>query len=318
MWRGESLQITAYATNEYMFELHVPELSEATDALLGDATTRHYLSAKGKPGMAFLDRYDIARLADQGVFAAIRELTTPRAKELLRELQKLRADGAVDEGLAEIAAHWGGRSGRRYKSAEELQKVPRADAPRALETLCAAGWAERGLKAICATCGLSSFVALPDTSAHASCPGCSSSATYETGASLTVYYRLSSYVDLLSDQGVLPHLLTIAALRRRAERTHFLPGVDVWFDADGRDQAEADLFGIRDGQVLSGEVKPSASEFSPDQIKRDVALSVRLRADTHVLAATDDIPQNVTDRAKQECEAVGLSLIVLTRADLIP
>lgn len=43
MWRGESLQITAYATNEYMFELHVPELSEATDALLGDATTRHYL-----------------------------------------------------------------------------------------------------------------------------------------------------------------------------------------------------------------------------------------------------------------------------------
>ena len=57
--------------------------------------------------MAWLDQTDVGPLVQPGVFAAIRELTTPRSKELLRELRKLGEDGAVDEELAEIAAHWG-------------------------------------------------------------------------------------------------------------------------------------------------------------------------------------------------------------------
>ena len=72
--------------------------------------------------MAWLQQTDISPLAQPGVFAAIRALTTPRSKELLRELRKLRQDGAVDDELAEIAAHWGGRSERRYRSADQLQR----------------------------------------------------------------------------------------------------------------------------------------------------------------------------------------------------
>ena len=132
------------------------------------------------------------------------------------------------------------------------------EAAAALERLCAAGWAERGLSVSCGACGLPSFVPFAEATARATCPGCSSPAEYETGSALAVYYRLNSHLDLLSDQGVLPHLLTIAALQRQGKQSHFLPGVDVWFSADDSDKAEADIFGVRDGKVLSGEVKTSA------------------------------------------------------------
>jgi hypothetical protein len=174
-WRHGSLQIATQAVNEYLFQIHVPELPEVTAALLGRVTTRHELSAKkGRAGTAWLEQTDISPLAEPGVFAAIRELTTPRSKELLRELRKLRQDGVVDEELAEIAAHWGGRSERRYRSAEQLTNVPEGQATRALERLCAAGWAERGLQVACGACGLPSFVPFSQASGRATCPGCSS------------------------------------------------------------------------------------------------------------------------------------------------
>ena len=149
-WRYGALQITDLAVSDYLFEIHVPELAEVTAALLGAVTTRHALSAKkGQAGMAWLQQTDISPLAQPGVFAAIRALTTPRAKELLRELRKLRQDGAVDGELAEIAAHWGGRSERRYRSADQLQRdAAVVEAAAALERLCAVGWAERGLRRV--------------------------------------------------------------------------------------------------------------------------------------------------------------------------
>jgi hypothetical protein len=319
-WCDGALQITAQAVSDYLFKIHVPELAEVTAALLGAVTTRHALSAKkGQAGMAWLQQTDISPLAQPGVFAAIRALTTPRAKELLRELRKLRQDGDVDDDLAEIAAHWGGRSERRYRNADQLQRdAAVVEAAAALERLCAAGWAERGLGVSCGACGLPSFVPLAEAPARATCPGCSSPAEYETGSTLAVYYRLSSHLDLLSDQGVLPHLLSIAALQRHGKQSHFLPGVDVWFSADDSDKAEADIFGVRDGKVLSGEVKTSASAFTAQQVNRDVKLSSRLGADTHILAATDDIPAEVTELARELCTASGLALLVLGKTDLLP
>jgi hypothetical protein len=318
-WSHGALQITACAVNDYLFKLHVPELPEVTDALLSKVTVRHGLSPrKGQAGMAWLDQTDISPLGQPGVFAAIRNLTTPRSKALLKELRDLRRAGAVDEELAEIAAHWGGRAERAYKSAEQMSNMPEGQTADALERLCAAGWAERGLRIDCGACGQPSFIPLSQAPGSATCPGCSSPAAYQTGSALTIYYRLNSHLDMLSDQGVLPHLLTIAALQRQGAKSHFLPGIDVWFSQDDSDQAEADIFGVRDGQILCGEVKTTASQFTPDQIARDVDLSTRLEADTHVLAATDSIPENVIEKAKQLCTASGLGVVVLSKAELLP
>jgi len=131
-----------------------------------------------------------------------------------------------------------------------------------------------------------------------------------------VQYRLDSFTDRASDNGLLPHLLVIAELCRRQPRSHFLPGTDVTFD-DGR-QEEVDIFGIWDGKVLSGEVKTSASEFDESQLRRDVALSQRLGADIHLLASVTPVEQAVRESARALCEAAGLELLVLDHADLRP
>ncbi len=79
----------------------------------------------------------------------------------------------------------------------------------------------------------------------------------------------------------LPHLLTIAALRRRSPATHVLPGTDVEF-GDGT-RFEVDLIGLHAGKLISGEVKSSAREFTAEQVRRDVNVSARLGADIRLL-----------------------------------
>jgi hypothetical protein len=237
---------------------------------------------------------------------------------MLRELQKLRADGAIDDGLAELAARWGGRVERRYRNPGQVEHLAVPDATRALERLCALGWAERGLQLTCGRCGLTGFVSLAAAVGQATCPGCASAASYDTASALNIYYRLDSYLDQLSDQGVLPHLLTIAALTRQGKECFFLPGINLWFAANTQDRAEADLFGIRDGQILSGEIKASAAAFTEQQITRDVELSANLRADAHVLATTDDLPSGIIKIAQAACNNRSLKLIPIGRAELMP
>jgi hypothetical protein len=315
-WHDNALQLTVFAVNDYNFQLHIPELPEVTSALLSEVTIRHQLSVKGKPGMAWLDRTDISPLREPRVFSAIRELTTPRIKRLTRELQKLRSEGAAEEDIIEIAARWGGRMERSYKSVGQLEYVPKDVGGRILERLCDVGWAERGLRLTCSVCGLHSFVPLPQTSGQGTCPGCGNAGEYEMTSTLTVYYRLNSFLDSLSDQGILPHLITIAALKSAGKSSHFLPGVDVWFS--NAVQGEADVFGVRDGQIFSGEVKTSGAEFTDEQIVHDVDLSSKLGADLHIMAATDVIAEEAVEKAKHECESRGVGLIVLQREDLLP
>ncbi|MFE5240489.1 MULTISPECIES: hypothetical protein [unclassified Streptomyces] len=140
---------------------------------------------------------------------------------------------------------------------------------------------------------------------------------YQSGGALTsVHYRLDSFTDRASDNGLLPHLLVIAELCRRKPRSHFLPGTDVTF-ADGT-QEEVDVFGVWDGRVLSGEVKTSASEFDAAQLQRDVALSKRLGADVHLLASVAPVTGDTRETARELCDAAGLELEVLDQADLRP
>jgi hypothetical protein len=317
-WNQDALQVTTLAQDDYWLDLHIPDPREAVGAVLGEVTISNELSDKGKLGMAWLDGKDVGPLLEPGVLTAIRALTTPRSKDMLRELQKLRADGAVDDEFAELAARWGGRVERRYRDPAQVGNLAVPDAARALERLCALGWAERGLRLTCDRCGLTGFVPLPAATGQASCPGCASPATYDIGSSLTVCYRLDSYLDQLSDQGVLPHLLAVAALTRQGRESFFLPGVNLRFGANAEDRAEADLFGIRDGQILCGEVKTSAAAFTEDQITRDVELSAKLGADTHVLATTDDLPSNIIEMAEAACTARSLKLIAMGRNDLLP
>ncbi|WP_435217121.1 hypothetical protein [Streptomyces sp. bgisy034] len=314
-WRGDSIQLHTRAANDYIFALTVPTLAQATEAVLEQASARHALSDKGKLGVALQAQADITALLEPGVYEAVIALTTPRSKELLKELRKIRAEGADDAAqLVELASMWGGRAERRYRPTAKLELSPQR-ASEAAERLCALGWAERGVETNCAQCGVRTFHPFEHTQRRPVCPGCSSLSRYETTADgLSVFYRLDSFVDRASDQGLLPHLLVIAALTKKEPNSYFLPGIDLWFT--DQTHGEADVFGLYGGRVLSGEVKTSASQFTTEQLTHDIALSTRLGADIHLLAAVDTVPQTTRDQAAGLCSGAGLDLLVLDKSEL--
>ncbi|MFJ3205579.1 hypothetical protein [Streptomyces sp. NPDC086989] len=173
---------------------------------------------------------------------------------------------------------------------------------------------ERGLGLDCDQCRLHSFIPLQSSGGRAVCPACSAPALYQrenNKKAVEVVYRLNAFIDRAVDNGVLPHLLVIAALQDIDPSTYLLPGVDVYVGDDDRKQ-EVDVFGVHEGRVLAGEVKVKAAEFSKhDQIARDVELSRRLGADIHLMAATDMIDDALQDEARERCERAGLELLVL-------
>lgn len=314
-WRGDSIQLRSHAQNDYVFSITVPTLAQAAEAVLAQASAGHALSDKGKLGVALQAQADIAALLEPGVYEAVIALTTPRSKELLKELRKIKAQGADDSAqLVELASMWGGRAERRYRPTTKLE-LPAQRASAAAERLCALGWAERGVETNCAQCGVRTFHPFELTQRRPACPGCSAPSRYETTADgLSVFYRLDSFVDRASDQGLLPHLLVIAALAEKAPNSYFLPGVDVWFTDQTR--GEADVFGLYGGRVLSGEVKTSASQFTIEQLTHDIALSTRLGVDIHLLAAVDTVSLTIREQAAELCSDAGLELLVLDKSEL--
>ena len=135
-----------------------------------------------------------------------------------------------------------------------------------------------------------------------------------TERGLTVNYRLDGRVDHANDQGVVAHLMVIGALSRRYAHTWLMPGVDMVFP-DGTER-EADVLGVCDSRLVSGEVKTSGDWFVDDQVERDTDTAARLGANLYVMAATTPIPAQAQSLAKTRCAQYGIELLVLQRGDL--
>jgi len=311
-WEEGAIRLNTPTIQRYQFDLKVPQLGEVVETLLQNVTAAHGLSDKGRVGVAIRERGAGVLLEMPGCLRSIQELTTPRSQQLTRELEALEGAGADRASILAIAERWGGRGERRYRSAKELRSHATTGV---LEALAAAGWVERGFSIHCSNCGLRSFVqirAIPDA---ASCPGCRSSQQFASSASgVEVYYRLDAFIDRASDQGVLPQVLAAHFVAKSGATSFLLPGLEVTL-ADGR-SAEVDLFGLRGGDVISGEVKTSPGQFTQDQIRQDVQNSRDLEANVHVMASPNDFEPSQVDFASRECAAAGLALLVLGKAEM--
>ncbi|WP_226487256.1 hypothetical protein [Streptomyces parvulus] len=317
-WHGDSIQLKTTADDSYQFNLLVPPLEQVRQEVLDSVTACHRLSDKGRMGVALQEAADTSVLLDTGIFEALVDLMTPRSRTLTKELRNLAQQGIIDENVADLAARWGSRTERRYLPAQQLDKVKRDDRAAVAEKLCALGWAERGLKVTCPRCGMDNFITMSQVEAVASCPGCSAPAKFTTDrTALSIFYRLDTLVDRATDQGVFPHLMVIAAMMKAEPLSSFLPGADLYFPGEDK-SVEVDVFGISGGKVMSGEVKTSSSEFTEEQMSRDVELSSRLRADVHILAAVDKVSERTREIAQGLCDSAGLELRVLDMEQLRP
>jgi hypothetical protein len=323
VWREDAIQFTTMALEQYTFQLRIPTLQQAAHALLGKATTRYQPSHKGRLATGIQRNIDLAVLRHPHLIKVVRQLTTPRMQQFIREAKRQFTGednlDAIIEKLKPLAEDWGARSERKMVTAAGLDKGATPHNVAALEQLCDLGWAERGLRVKCTDCGLDTFVPLGDVAPRgsAACRGCGSRQNYTSGTTeISIFYRLDSLVDLASDQGVIPHLVTIAELNRREPQSWFLPGVDTWF-TDRDNPLEADIFGVHAGRVLVGEVKSSGSEFTTDQITKDIDICTRLGADLYVMSALDTITAEAQTTATDLCKEAGVDLLVLTGADLL-
>lgn len=311
-WREGALEIRTHTYSRYSLDLSIPTLQEITEAILTRTVASWELSEKGKLALPLMRSEVLALCRHPESAGVVAALTTPRSKELERQLKALSSSGGQEAELLELAARWGGRAERRYRRASQL---PGKQALALVERWCGLGLAERGLGITCSTCGVPCFVTLADGQSQATCPGCGSGVNYDTeGKGLAIYYRLSSFLDRASDQGTLPVLMAIAALTSQSEHTYLMPGVNLTLH-DGR-KTEVDLFGIHKGLVLAGEVKMTAAQFTTAQISRDVELSCLLKVDTHVMTSLDEIPESVAKAAGHLCAKAQLSLTALSSAQL--
>lgn len=314
-WHNDGIELYQPALSNYEIDICVPQLSEVVETLLAEATDSHCLSDKGRMGQSITPSRKLDRLLDPGVFEAIRSLTTPR-KEHVVETLKERVSTGTQPDYRRLASEFG-RLERKSQCASELMNPKRQITVSSIEALVGLGWAERGCRIVCNRCSVTSFVLFRDTTPSASCPGCESSEQYDSSPTgITTYYRLNSLIDLASDQGVLPHLLAIAALRKGSSDTFILPGVDVTFDNGTK--REVDLFGVHGGKVIAGEVKTSAAEFTEEQIGRDIELSKLLLADVHVMACTEALNEEVKSTANQIAQRCEVDLQILDATLLRP
>lgn len=318
-WRDGCLQLVESSTAEHVLDLRIPSLDQVTHHLLEQSTQRYELSDKGKMGTALMSRSDITQLLRPNLYEALIGLTTKRTAHFVKELKKLRMEAADRAELEQLAASWGGRSPRMHRSANGMGRLQTAPAAEAMEAVSAMGWAERGLSFTCNHCRLDNFIPLRETQAAVQCAGCRAPGAFERDADgIAMHYRLDSFVDRACDNGVLPHLLVIAALAREQPHSYFLPGVDVWKDGSGS-KREADIYGLYGGRLLAGEVKTQGTEFAkPGQLQHDVEVSAALGADIHLMAAIDAISHEVRQAAQLLCDERGVELLILDRAALRP
>ncbi|MFL6139663.1 MAG: hypothetical protein ACJ74O_17945 [Frankiaceae bacterium] len=308
-WYHAALQVGVPTRIEYRFELGLPPLLDVLTGHLRSVASTHELSDKGRLAVGLQAEPPLADLRHPGLAVCVTALTTPRSRALVRDLKRLRAEGFTDADIRQVSDAWGNRGPRSYRSTRDLAGSIGAQATSAAETLAKIGWAERGLEANCPRCGLRSFVPLDTVTGPARCPGCRAAASYTViGPSLEMYYRLDTFVDRASDQGAVPHVIAAAVLLALDPDTAVLPGVELTFP-DGA-KAEVDLVGVHAGQIFAGEVKTRPGAFTNEQLDRDMALTARLGADLHILAAPVISPE-LARRARRRANEAGLQLLVL-------
>ncbi|PFG16845.1 hypothetical protein ATK74_1400 [Propionicimonas paludicola] len=314
-WRDGGLQVATTTMPSYDFQITLPSLEEATWIAIRESTRSAKLSDKGRLGAALADRSSQLLMPD--IYEVALELATPRKHALVAEL-KTETNGRLSEDdLNDLAERWGGTARRAYRAIRGIRSVPPPRAARAAEALCDAGWAGRGFEVRCDACGLRSFVPLRQSTDRPHCPECNARQPYSLDASgPRIHYQLGSLADRAVDQGVMPHLIVAALLRRREEQTFVLPGLAV--EALDGSLFEVDLVGTTGGLLFAGEVKSNGRAFTEEQVTADVAHSVTLGANLHLMASVSDIPDEAQHLAARLCKTAGIQMEVLDRRSLRP
>lgn len=324
-WSKKNLQLQQDFQNNYEIRLSLPTKDEIVRTLLDEKTKQHEPSKPGRQASSLAEQITFEQILTPGLFGIIMKLTTPRSKTLMNEWREAQKQGEEQEAetIQKIIGNCGSSLKRQFYTAKDLDSQleikPATSTLSTLELLSALELAERGLKIECDRCRTPSFIELSDVRGKAICPACGGSHSYKANEkSLEIFYRLNGFIDLCSDQGVIPHLLVAATLNRTDPNSYLFMGQDVWFKDE---QQEIDIFGIYKGKVIGGEIKTSSSEFTESRIKRDVELSKKLGVDIHLMACAKELTEESKGLAQEKVEGLqdyNMELLFLDSNDFWP
>jgi hypothetical protein len=316
-WVQGELEIPIDQAPMLNLDIALPTQRSVLDAALLDRGLRAELSPPGRYAQAVLGRLDSAQLFSSVTVARVVEaLTGPLSKRLVQELMS-QAD-LSGEQLEIVAARLGPRLNLVAMTTKQIQEDARADPQRLnltvvveiLDHLSFAGLVHRGLVTECAACGISSFSPLPTVDPIATCPACGSRGRFAgDGTGPQLQYRLNALLDQASANGVLGHLYAVAGLKREDENTYIIAGASI--ERSDGSRSETDVLAISRDRITSGEVKQSAKRFTPEQVDHDIALSVEIGANRHLMACLEPLPKPITALAARLAAKHGLRLVVL-------
>lgn len=312
----------------YDLTVSIPEPHAILAAALHDSGLTFELSDKGKYVQALLDRApSLEELISQvPALEVIQDLTRKRTEHFKQELETLlNGKPGGDDLVSGILALARERVPLPHQTVAEMPKhgLAAAEIASILERLVALGLCSRGLSIQCRACQMESYVELGEVAGQATCPGCGTIGTYREATSgrpsgPVIRYRLSSLLDLASDQGAPPHILGLACLRRAAAGRpfHVVPG--ALLEKGGKRLGEVDLLGYMGEQVIVGEVKTSASDFTQEQITKDLFLAGEANANIYAMIAVHPITAEQTEVATRLSAAQGCRLLTFSGAAARP
>jgi hypothetical protein len=304
------LEITVGLALNYNFSLGLPTPAEILTAALAERSISFVPSSSGRYARGVQNRVpEIQLFRDPDVLTVTGKLTSPRSKDLTRALEQLIPQGAKPDDIATALQALVARQhdARTLDDLRSRTGLPRARVAIALDRLVNAGMAARGLRADCAICQLRTFMPLPRAAQIPTCDGCGSQAGYAstTRNEPTLFYQLNTLLDQASANGVLGHLFGAATVLADHPDAYLLLGANLTYDGL---QQETDLLGVQGTTVLAGEAKTTAGWFTPEQIAKDVKISQRLQATTHLMVCLEELPQSTVDLAQRACSDAGLEL----------
>jgi len=304
--------------NRYELAVTIPEPPAVLAAALCDAGVTFELSDKGKYAQALLDRAPgLEELVCQPrALEVIADLTRKRTEHFKTDLEILLdghpgVSGLVDDILA-LARE---RVPLPHQSVAEMPKygLAASDIASILEQLVALELCSRGFSINCAACQMESYIEVGEVTRQATCPGCGTAGAYRAAANKpsgpVIRYRLSSLLDLASDQGAPPHILGLACLRREVggRPLYVIPG--ALLEKGGSDLGEVDLLGYLAEHLIVGEVKTSPADFTEEQIKKDISLAAQVGADIYVMVAVHPLTNKQKGMAAALAAAQGCRLL---------
>jgi hypothetical protein len=168
---------------------------------------------------------------------------------------------------------------RNLDSEAELKEA-KVDIRRALQEFINAKIIRQGTVARCRHCGSRIWREISELEREFNCTGCG--AIVQTPVEPTWYYRLNTLVrSAITEHGTVALIHALAQAREQARHSFiYSPGLEFYEKyEDESPVSEIDAICLIDGAIWVGEVKTSASEFKPLEIKKLIREAQKLNAD---------------------------------------